>query len=255
MANSAQAKFAMYSTILDEEEKRRKEQEDYIEQETKRANKASFWSLMAGLGTAIATGGTSIPIWATMGLSAGASKLGSEVGEAFGGKRMKLDEGKYLFGITGEGGIRQENKTREALRKEFNKGQNVAAIQSGVTAGLLKGLLPSGFGGANVGAEANPALQNTSAFNLDAIPNTLEAGAPQQALFSSGTSGQGFGQARTALGAGGNIVPQQTMQAFAPTEIAKQGMFESAGGLNKYLEKLFANNAQQNLLARFGIGK
>ena len=222
MANSAQAKFSMYSTILDEQEKRRKEQEDYIEQETKRANRASFGSILGSLLAAVATGGASIPITALA--AAGGSRIGSEIGERAIGKEMKeLNEKDYLFGITGDEGIRAQKSDREALRKQFNQGQNVAAIKSGVTAGITAGMGGadwssgvSGGGttaisGANVPVAANEFINSTGqAVNTD------------QLNFVQKLSGLGGGQT----------------------------------GQNSILEALkdmFTKNSQQSLFARYGL--
>ena len=150
MATAAQAKFSLYNTILEEQEKRRVEHEDYVEQETKRANRAGLGSLLGTiLGVALApmTGGASL----SLALMAGAgSRIGSEIGEQTVPEMDKLDEKDYKFGITGEGGIRQQTADREALRKEFNQGQWAQAGQSALTGmmsggGGIEGMLSSLF--------------------------------------------------------------------------------------------------------------
>ena len=187
MANSAQAKFSMYSTILDEQEKRRKEQEDYIEQETKRANRASFGSILGTIiGTLLApaTGGASIPLTAL--LAGGGSRLGSEIGEQSVKQMPKLKEKDYLFGLTGEGGIRQEKSDREALRKQFNQGQNVAGITAGVSGGLFAGLGGTTSGGVAGAGTTQTVLDNVSG---QAIQSQVGQNVAQQ---STNLAGQGY---------------------------------------------------------------
>lgn len=151
----AQARFKTYSAILEDEEKRRKEQERIYTRETKKVKRAGFGQFLGALVGAMlapATGGASLAL--TTGLMAGAgSRLGSEIGERSVGGTSQIGESDYLFGITGEGGIRQANFEMQEREKAFNQQQNVSALTDALSGMMFAGLGGGGKGVSDMGTQ------------------------------------------------------------------------------------------------------
>ena len=154
---SAEADFAMFRTIFDEEEKLRKEQNRIEERERKKGSRSGLGSILGAIVGALlapATGGLSVGIGAGLG-----SRLGSEVGEKTVGGSSQIG-GDFLFN---QPQIRQQNFDQRQLDRDFGSGQNIDAIYKGIGAGFLapdiKGLFGKGVAQAPIGNRAVSAIQ------------------------------------------------------------------------------------------------
>ena len=132
---SAEADFALFRTIFDEEEKLRKEQNRIEERERKKRGRSGLGSILGSIIAALVTGGSSL---AVTGLAAGlGSRFGSEVGERSVRGSSQVG-GDFLFN---QPQIRQANFEQRQLDRDFNQGQNIDAIYKGISGAAFKGLL------------------------------------------------------------------------------------------------------------------
>ena len=149
---SAEADFALFRTIFDEEEKLRKEQNRIEERERKKRGRSGLGSILGTIIGALLTGGGSA---IATGLGAGiGSRFGSEVGERSTRGSSQIG-GDFLFN---QPQIRQQNFEQRQQDREFGSGQNIDALMKAVTAGFAapeiagmkgklfgRGALPSGL--------------------------------------------------------------------------------------------------------------
>ena len=190
----AQADFALFRTIFDEEEKLRKEQNRIEERERKKGSRSGLGSILGAIIAALATGGSSL---AVTGLATGlGSRLGSEVGERSVRGSSQVG-GDFLFN---QPQIRQQNFDQRQLDREFNQGQTADAIFKGISGAALQGL----SGGASEAGFSQAGTSIGTGGGVGVTGNVLRAGSREALTSGLGQQGRGaFGRGilgRTAPG-------------------------------------------------------